>query len=218
MWLTNTWGAICLYGKSGTNRWWGFLGSDGFDGLGRICCIWARANWDLGIRTPSEAIVCGPGLSLLAKSRHVETNFIIREAFYGAFYSRAVPGDFGNRALLQRLRQEFVHNLVESDYILCVRGNGNFSYRLYETLSCGRIPVFINTDCVLPYDFAVDWKEYCVWVELQELPHIGEKVAEFHARLSPADFKELQCRCRDFWQHWLSPEGFFANFHRHLDI
>ena len=197
----------------------------GFSGFGRIRWTWKNmlhlGASKLGLRNPDAFRghrLRTRGLSLLAKSRHVETNFIIRDAFYGAFYGEAVPGDSGNRALLQRLRQEFVHNLVESDYILCVRGNGNFSYRLYETLSCGRIPVFINTDCVLPYDFAVDWKEYCVWVELQELPHIGEKVAEFHARLSPADFKELQCRCRDFWQHWLSPEGFFANFHRHLDI
>jgi hypothetical protein len=193
----------------------------GFSGFGRIRWTWKNmlhlGASKLGFRNPEAFVghrLRGRGLGFLKKSRDVETNFIIRDAFYG----EAFQVEAGNLALVQRFRQEFVQNLMESDYILCVRGNGNFSYRLYETLSCGRIPVFIDTDCVLPYDFAIDWKDYCVWVELQELPHIGEKVAEFHARLSPGDFKELQLRCRDFWQQWLSPEGFFANFYRHLDI
>jgi len=49
------------------------------------------------------------------------------------------------------------------------------SYRLYEALCCGRIPVFIDTDCVLPYDFMIDWKKYFVWVDQSELPLIAEK-------------------------------------------
>ena len=100
---------------------------------------------------------------------------------------------------MQKARQEYVQNMIESDYILCARGAGNFSYRLYETLSCGRIPVFIDTDCVLPYNFAIEWKKYCVWVNEGELSHIAEKVAEFHSRLSPQEFLDLQSACRRLW-------------------
>lgn len=111
-----------------------------------------------------------------------------------------------------QIRAEFVKSMVNSDYVLCCRGMANFSNRLYEALCCGRIPVFINTDRALPFDSVIDWKKYCVWVELEELPQIAEKVAEFHDRLSPQEFIDLQYACRDLWKNWLSSEGFFTQF------
>ena len=77
--------------------------------------------------------------------------------------------------------------------------------------------IFVNTDCVLPYDFAIDWKKYCVWVEESELSSIAEKVLDFHSKLSDREFVELQYECRNLWEKWLSPEGFFKNIYRHLN-
>lgn len=161
----------------------------------------------------SGFVIRAEALHALSKSPLIETNFIIRNHFLGG---ALLPNGRVDLALFEKIRQEFVQNMVESDYILCVRGGGNYSYRLYETLCCGRIPVFIDTDCVLPYDFDVNWKKYCVWVEESELSLIAEKVAEFHSNLSPQDFVDLQYGCRRLWEQWLSPEGFFANFYRHF--
>ena len=113
-------------------------------------------------------------------------------------------------------RNEYVQNMVESDYILCARGAGNFSYRLYETLCCGRIPVFIDTDCVLPLESSIDWKSHCVWVEGSDVAHIGDQVAAFHASLTPAEFADRQRACRALWETHLSPQGFFAHFPEHF--
>ncbi|NEP12115.1 MAG: exostosin family protein [Symploca sp. SIO2C1] len=106
--------------------------------------------------------------------------------------------------------------MIQSDYILCCRGSGNYSYRLYETLCMGRIPIFINTDCTLPYDFLIDWKEYCVWIEESEIDQASSKLIDFHNSLSEKDFINLQYKCREIWLKWLSPEGFFSNFYHHL--
>ena len=141
----------------------------------------------------------------------VDTNFVVRDAFFGT-----AVGNDTDTTRMKHLRREYFRNIIDTDYTLCVRGAGNFSYRLYETLSCGRIPVFVDTDCVLPYDSVVDWKKYCVYIDESEIGQIGEKVADFHASLSPADFEELQRSCRKFWEDYISPEGFFRNFHRHL--
>ncbi len=148
----------------------------------------------------------------LSHSRYVQTNFVIRNTFWNG----AILHGQMDSQVAQQSRCEFVQNMVESDYILCTRGAGNFSYRLYETLSCGRIPVFIDTDCVLPYDHLINWRDYCVWVEESELGSIAEKVAAFHEALSSQEFLELQRACRALWEEWLSPTGFFANFHRHF--
>lgn len=157
---------------------------------------------------PHGGYLRAKALRLLQENPYIETNFILRDRFYGGAKDNLTR---------QQLRLEYVHNMVGSDYILCVRGVGNFSYRLYETLCSGRIPVFVNTDCVLPYDFLIQWKKYCVWVEEHEVDKIAERVVEFHERLSPSDFVELQHACRKLWEEWLSPEGFFANFYRHFE-
>jgi hypothetical protein len=146
-------------------------------------------------------------MAFLKQSPLTETNFVIRNGFWAGVAPAGTEVDYGR---LQSARIDYVTNMVNSDYVLCLRGGGNFSYRLYETLSCGRIPVFVNTDCSLPYDQVINYKDYCVWVEEDELPRIGEKVAAFHEGLTPAAFIELQHACRRLWETSLSPFGFFS--------
>jgi hypothetical protein len=162
---------------------------------------------------PSHTLVRAAALRFLERHDGVETNFVERERFLGG----AIVRGRVNLAAMQRVRREYVQNMVESDYVVCSRGAGNFSFRLYETLSCGRIPIFVDTDCVLPYHFALDWRDHCVWVEEEDLPRIGEKVVEFHEQLSEQEFVDLQHHCRRLWERYISPEGFFSNFHRHFD-
>ena len=150
-------------------------------------------------------------LDLLEQSRRVETNFVVRTAFWnGAIRSdtsgRNVETDYTR---MQESRRAYVSNMRDSDYIVCMRGAGNFSFRLYETLSAGRIPVFIDTDCVLPFEPWLDWRSFCVWVPEKEIGDVASYVADFHARQSPAEFEELQRVCRRTWEQWLSPSGFF---------
>ncbi|CAD5978408.1 exostosin domain-containing protein [Planktothrix agardhii] len=142
------------------------------------------------------------------KSSLVKTNFVIRENM--VFLGKQ------NLDQMQKLRIEFVNNMIDSDYVLCCRGAGNYSNRIFETLCCGRIPILVDTDCVLPYDFAVDWKKYCVWIKENEIPQIAEKVAEFHNNISTQEFIILQQECRKFWKEWLSTEGFYSKFHLHF--
>jgi hypothetical protein len=150
-------------------------------------------------------------LYALSRSSGLRTNFLMRDGWFNRAFENGV-----NESLLRQSREEFFDNIINSDYVLCARRTGNYSIRFYETLSCGRIPILVNTDCVLPYEEWIDWKRYCVWVEESELPNIADKVLEFHERLSPSEFEELQRECRRLWVQWLSPHGFFKNFHRHF--
>ena len=161
---------------------------------------------------PAHTTIRARALRLLCEHEGVETNFVERERFLGGAIKR---GRLDVTAM-RRVRDEYVRNMVESDYILCSRGAGNFSYRLYETLSCGRIPVFVDTDCVLPYDFAAPWREHLVWVDETELASVGDRVAAFHEALDDREFEELQRSCRRLWKEYIAPEGFFVHFHEHL--
>lgn len=148
-------------------------------------------------------------LAQLNQHPGITPNFIVRNesVFFGKSFQAA-----------KDYRLEYVTNMMESDYILCCRGSGNYSYRLYETLCMGRIPVFINTDCVLPFDFVHEWRDYMVWVEESELDQIPEKILDFHQSLTPQTFAERQQACRHFWLNWLSPQGFFRNLSSHFTV
>ena len=112
--------------------------------------------------------------------------------------------------------QEFYRNILETDYTVCVRGYGNWSVRLYETLACGRIPVLIDTDCTLPFHDTIDWKHYCVWVPESDASHVGDYVRAFHRSIPAADFRERQRECRRLWETRLSRKGFLSHLHEYL--
>ncbi len=146
-------------------------------------------------------------LSILEQSGEVKTDFVKRTYYRG-----------GTEKSKEELRQEFLENIRDTDYTVCVRGTGNFSQRIYEVLALGRIPIFIDTDSILPYDEIVDWRDYCVWIEPHELEQLPQKVAAFHNALTPGEFADLQWRCRKFWEDRLSFAGFFTHFSEHLQL
>lgn len=136
----------------------------------------------------------------LLTDTHVETDFIIRNGFWAQGIEDKL-----------KVRKEYIENMFNSPYALVTRGAGNFSYRLYEVMSCGRIPVFINTDCVLPLENLIDWKKQMVWIEEPQLNQIGSIVSKFHQSISETHFKDLQIQNRNIYETYLSPAGFFNN-------
>jgi hypothetical protein len=138
----------------------------------------------------------------------VVTPAIIREvAFMGGSLRRDGSIDW---SLLAEKRAAYAEHIAACDYVLCVRGGGNFSYRLYETLCLGRGPLFIDTDCVLPLEQFVDIGRACVTVDVSDIAQLGERLRAFHDALAPEDFIGLQRDARACWEQWLSPEGFFS--------
>ena len=103
----------------------------------------------------------------------------------------------------------FMRNMVDSDYILCTRGFGNYSFRLYEALSCGRIPVFVDTDCLLPFPENPLWQSATQWIEEADVRSIGERILRRHLATPPRTFVEWQLTARRLWDECLSPLAFF---------
>lgn len=144
-------------------------------------------------------------LAALEHSADISVQLIRRRTFWGGSMSRF----HFDAAQQERVRAEFVQNLLGTDYGLCARGKGNFSYRLYEVLSAGRIPLFVNSDCVLPFENRIRWKQHMVWLEQDEIATAADRVVRFHEELGPSGFQELQRQNRKLWEDWLSPEAFF---------
>jgi hypothetical protein len=111
----------------------------------------------------------------------------------------------------QKTTKEFYDNIQDSQYVVCVRGAGNFSVRFYETLAMGRIPVFIDTDCLLPHKDSINWKDHVVWVDYRDRNLVAQKVANFHHSLDKEAFENLQQSNRRLWEEKLTLGGFFIH-------
>jgi hypothetical protein len=140
----------------------------------------------------------GDAVRALLASAAIEPRIILRRRFGGA----ATP----------RQRAEFASNLLSSDYALVARGNGNFSFRLYEAMSAGAIPVFLDTDCCLPFDDSIPYRDLIVWVPAADVSRVADYVTEYHSRLDDRSFNERRRSIRDIYDRYLSPLG----FHREL--
>ena len=106
------------------------------------------------------------------------------------------------------LPENFYQNIEKNHYTLCVRGTGNFSARFYETLSLGRIPVLINTDCILPFANQINWREHIICIEQNELTDIDYKILDFHTSLNQDSLTHMQKMNRELWKNKFSFPGF----------
>ena len=82
--------------------------------------------------------------------------------------------------------QSYLRHMQEVTYVLCPRGIENFSYRFYEALKFGRVPVLIDTDTVLPD--VIDWEPLIVRVPYGRLRDIGDIIARDYESRSAAGF------------------------------
>lgn len=155
----------------------------------------------MGLRLDDPEALLAPSrlrtrvLDSLERAIGVDTCFIRRSRYRGS-------PDLEER---RRMTYDFYENIDGTDYTVCMRGGGNFSVRLYETLAMGRIPLFIDTDCRLPFDDEIDWRSIVVWIDEKDIASVGEILQVAHHDMGPRGFEERQMICRRFWLETLTP-------------
>ena len=175
----------------------GFCGYVGTPGHRLACLAMLRLQKWRGLRTRARTLDALRRQS--ASGGGFDTDFVTRAAF-----GQAVPE--GEAARL--MRREFLQNLLENPYTLCLRGKGNFSFRLYEVLGVGRVPLFVDTHCVLPFEDELDWPALMPMADAGNLAAAGETFTKFHQQFDAETFAAHQRRLHETWRDWLSPVGF----------
>ncbi|MEM8874522.1 MAG: exostosin family protein [Planctomycetota bacterium] len=135
-------------------------------------------------------------VSAARNATEIDTDFIIRDRYQG-------KPVFRDPTL--QVRQDFLQNMADSPYALCVRGYGNYSVRFFEAFAAGRVPVLVDTDCVLPFADEIPYASRCVIVPIDDLANIGKHIAAFHAKHEQASFAKLQRANRETWERWFAP-------------
>jgi hypothetical protein len=142
-------------------------------------------------------------LKVLEKSNEVACEFIIRSSYSGSGKTIAMDA--------QTSRREYVENMKKSDFVLAPKGDGNFSVRFFESLSLGRIPLLIDTNCVLPFEEEIKYDDFILRVDHTRLSELPTIVKDFYENLSPEELLEKQKLCRNTFENYLKIDVFFAH-------
>jgi hypothetical protein len=100
-------------------------------------------------------------------------------------------------------------NMKGNVYNLCVRGAGNYSQRLYETLASGRIPVYVESGGRLPFDHMHDYLSDPPFVYITDLDKISETVVEFH---ETHDLKVQMDKCYELFKNHFTSDAQIRDF------
>ena len=140
-------------------------------------------------------------IKTLTGSKLVKGNFIIRNFYSGHRKSIEIPA--------QEARLDYIKNINDSDFALVVKGNGNFSFRFYEILSAGRVPLFINTDCVLPLEKLINYDNFVLFVDYKKIDKIDKITADFYNNIGAEQFSKMQKAARAVFENYLRMDKFF---------
>lgn len=178
----------------------------------RAYYIYLKYNWEVFrgkihsdyYRMYSPSHVRIKYLRILQKAEKVRANFIFRDK-----YRAGIKGNPEK----DKTTFEFFENIRNSHYTFCMRGGGNFSLRLYETLAMGRIPLQINTDCSLPLEAYIDWNKHCLIVDEKNIADVENELLRFNSKFNDEEFIDLQRSNRLFWEKYLTRPGYFTAIH-----
>jgi len=137
----------------------------------------------------------------LLQCKVCKTNFILRNSFSADLSTISTDPE--------KARKDFIQVLLDSDLALVVRGDGNFSLRFFETLSMGRIPLFIDTDTPLPLESEIDYDSFMVRVSHKDIDRLPEIIDAWWQSLTPEAFTAMQQKARTVFVEYLRSEVFY---------
>lgn len=112
--------------------------------------------------------------------------------------------------------QEFADHLLRMTYVFCPRGCENYSFRVYEALKFGRIPVILDTNMVLPG--WIDWEELAVIVPGNSAHRAFDFILEDYASRSVEDFRRRQNTALELARYLETGEWLAAEISRVLGL
>ena len=86
-------------------------------------------------------------------------------------------------------QHKYFKNLASSKFVLAPRGYGRTSFRLYEALEVGAIPIYIWDDYeFLPYKDEIDWNNLIISININEIDNLERILSE----ITDSKIQEMQ--------------------------
>jgi hypothetical protein len=98
------------------------------------------------------------------------------------------------------MKTRYVRTIRNSRFVLCPRGHGTSSFRLFEVMCCGRVPVIIADPWVPPAE--IDWDSLSIRVGEGDVARIPAILEAYEDR-----WDEMGRLARKAWEDHFSPDA-----------
>lgn len=130
---------------------------------------------------------------------------LLERAPHGSFMRNTQGGKaYGEMSRTERtqFRREYADVTYASSFVLCPRGGGSSSFRLFEAMQCGRAPVILADNWVPPR--GPDWGTFSL-----RLPESAIGGLEARLRSMEPHAREMGRMAREAWSKYFCPEASF---------
>jgi hypothetical protein len=102
---------------------------------------------------------------------------------------------------MMEFKRQYAEVITRSKFVLCPRGYGSSgSYRVFETMQSGRVPVIIS-DAWVPWS-NIEWSKFSLWVREKDIANLPNICLEARDR-----WITMALEARKTWEEWFSPRG-----------
>ena len=108
--------------------------------------------------------------------------------------------------------EKFLDITCSSKFGLAPRGYGKSSFRMYEILQLGTVPVYISDVHYLPWTDELDWNDFCVPVNQDEIGDIDTILKS----IDDVEYNKLLENGRKVYEEYFTLEGMFKNIVKRL--
>ena len=110
---------------------------------------------------------------------------------------------------------DFIQTSLESRFVLCPRGYGPASFRLYEAMQLDAVPVYVTDDLWLPWNHDVKWEEFCVIVS--DSPGEINSLYERLQAITDEEYESMKTKVKEVYNKYFTLEGTCDNILRILE-
>ena len=109
--------------------------------------------------------------------------------------------------------QEFIKITANSEFALAPRGYGATSFRLYEVMQLGAIPVYVSDKHWLPWQDELNWNDLCVIIKPEQIPSLHSILCNnyTHERIH-----NMRNKIKEIYDDYFSLEGVCKNVLKRL--
>jgi len=103
---------------------------------------------------------------------------------------------------IERQKRRYAEVIRRSKFVLCPRGAGPSSFRIFETMAAGRVPVILSDPWVPPA--GPDWENCAIFIPEKKVQRLGAILESHEER-----FPRMAQAARREWEQWFAPEALF---------
>lgn len=101
-----------------------------------------------------------------------------------------------------------------SMFTLCPRGYGAQSFRTYEAIQLGSIPIYVHDDNKwLPFEDKIDWESFSLVVHEDKIDQIPDMIGS----ISEQKYEEMRREGKAIWKHYFTLDGVANQIYNYIN-